>query len=145
MPYGLTVRRFVVPRLVAPTLIALLAVAWLSAPAPAQAQRSTPLSDAQSAANKVVLDRAQRLDREDPTRATDRIATGKLGDCRRVAGRAYRCAARYEVRTYSLTEATKRRTCTETVAVTLSRRDLGRARARSVGDFACREESGRAA
>ena len=122
MPYGLTVRRFVVPRLVAPTLIALLAVAWLSAAAaPAQAQRSTPLSDAQSAANKVVLERARDLDRDDPIRATDRIATGKLGDCRRVTLRAYRCAARYEVRTYSLTEATKRRTCTETVAVACGR------------------------
>ena len=136
MPHGLTVRC-----LVTPTLIALLAVAWLSAAAaPAQAQRSTPLSDAQSAANKVVLKRAQALDRDDPTSTTDRIATGKLGVCSRGTGRIYRCAARYEVRTYSLTEATKRRTCTETVAVTLSRRDLGRARARSVGDFACREE-----
>jgi hypothetical protein len=134
MPYGLTVRRFA-----APMLIALLAVAWLSLAEPAQAHRFHG-EDARIGAEGVVLDTAQRLDRSDPSSATDRVATGKLGECRRVSAHFYRCDARYEVRTYSLTEATKRRTCTQTVGVTVSHRGYGRTRARSLDDLTCRDE-----
>jgi len=125
-----------------PALVALLAFAWLSAAQPAQAHRSHE-EDARIGAQEVVLGRAQRLDSEDPARATDRVATGELAACRRVGGHAYRCAARYEIRTYSLTRSTERRTCTETVGVTVSHRGLGRARARTLGDFACRSDLSR--
>jgi hypothetical protein len=134
MPYGLTVRRFA-----APMLIALVAVAWLSAAQPAQAHRFHG-EDARIGAEAVVLETAQRLDRADPKGATDRVATGKLGECRRVSAHAYRCNARYEVRTYSLTKPTELRTCTETVGVAVSHRGYGRTRARSLGDLTCREE-----
>jgi len=134
LPYGVTVRRFRVP-----ALIALLALVWLAAAQPAHAHRSHA-EDARIGAQRVLLERAQRLDSEDPTSATDRVATGELASCRRVGAHAYRCAARYEIRTYSLTRTTERRTCTETVGVTVSHRGLGRARARSLGDFACRPE-----
>ncbi len=120
-------------------LVVLLAVAWLAAAQPAQAHRFHG-EDARIGAEAVVLETAQRLDRGDPTDATDRVATGKLGDCRRVGAHAYRCEGRYDVRTYSLTEATKRRTCTETVAVTVSHRGQGRTRARSLGNLTCRDE-----
>lgn len=134
MPDGSTVRRFV-----APMLIALLAVAWLAAAQPAQAHRFHG-EDARIGAEAVVRETTQRLDRGDPTDATDRVATGKLGECRRVSAHSYRCDARYEVRTYSLTEATERRTCTETLGVTVSHRGFGRARARSLGHLTCRDE-----
>ena len=135
MPYRVTERAFA-----APMLIALLAVVWLSAAQPAQAARRSHAEDARIGAQALVLRTAQRLDRNDPPDATDRVAIGKLGECRRVILHVYRCDAQYDIRTYSLTEATEHRTCTETVGVTVSDRSYGRARARSIGGLTCREE-----
>lgn len=134
MPYRVKARRCVPP-----LLVALLALGWPStAPAaPSHGER------ARIGAKAAVLEKARLLDRGVPEDATAVVATGELGDCRRLSGHAYRCAARYEVQTFSLTRRTRTSTCTETVAVTISHREriyrqVGRVRAASLRDFACR-------